>query len=248
MIPKQVKVLLVFFLVAFLFINVMVPVSLSPADTIEWHPSLTKGTTLAWKITQFNHVGGASPAMGNQTLALNDVIKLKLADNLPNDPSLLYGVSELPASLEFYHNDAKVTLDLSNPEDADMAGMFIAPVRLVSGSTEKNTTEIFMEVAPPSVSFVIDGNYLIMNRTENNITAIVKMNENTGILKEVSFDELTSDNYMKIELDRDSSDIDDEGNAITANGFPSPGFTILSLSLGMLVVIAVTRKKNDNRE
>lgn len=213
-----------------LIVTIILMCSIIPFQTqalsvdIEWHPSLTDGTEIVWRITeQFLIDPAVPPTIAGEKINLGSVLAFEINDTLPTDYFAVYDTGVPPNFLKLTVDYKEVSLfDINDEIEPSLALQYmILPYLFYQISTEvQNITEFleFRAIQDPnitSISYAITGgNYVSVNIYNDFIDSfIITINSQTGIVADFFIEDDFGEMFGQ--LDIWESSIDDAATPIT---------------------------------
>ncbi|MFX0091084.1 MAG: hypothetical protein ACFFBD_04910 [Candidatus Hodarchaeota archaeon] len=224
----------VLFLILMAGNSIVIPVT---GGTLVWHSSLRKGTLLGYKVVDLNVGVGYTPQLGDNVLSLNDIIQIKLIDNLPMNPESLY--NEL-AFAEYYLNG--VCLDLNESSSGvGFAIVILMPLeyQLDNGSA-LDTVNFMLFSYGEGVYSKIQGNYFVTYLEIGDEEVFALNHKTTGILYQFYLRPKHTSYYIRLGYSSEASNVDVAGNSDNGTTNPVSGFGIISF-FGMVGTVLLIR-------
>ncbi|MHA2255416.1 MAG: hypothetical protein ACXAAM_05050 [Candidatus Heimdallarchaeaceae archaeon] len=203
------------------------------ADTIDWHPSLTNGTVVAWRITEQSLFDPAvPPTLASEKLNLQTAFAFEINDTLPDYYDDAYSTDSPPNFLKLFVDYTEVSFSAIDQETEPALALqyMIIPTSFYSGASGEtfNITQFLEHRAAldpniTSISYTITGaNYVQVSIYNDFIDSfIITYNNLTGIVSDFFIEDDFGE--MSGQLDIWESSLDDYAEPIvnTLNWHPN---------------------------
>ncbi|MHA1778218.1 MAG: hypothetical protein ACTSYN_01465 [Candidatus Heimdallarchaeaceae archaeon] len=213
-------------------------------NTLVWHNSLTAGVSIAWQLVDLNsdedHLVFGEDEYGYEygKIWVGDDLIFHLTSNIPTDPLEVYGIEDPPSFLELSVNDEPLPWDVLDEGVGIVISWLISPIQVNIYNGTFLGLEDFINLRAAmegdtiaDMSYTISGDYMDLwfyfswwqwdeganQDVQVNMTVTYTINMQTGITKQVVFEDPDSGDYGVFVLDIWTSSIDDYGTVIDNN-------------------------------